>query len=140
MNPSLAESPEQGLRPMATRHLSVVGLLGPFRIHWAGLFHLEIWTSQVPEKPGASCPGEPRSAPVRDDGILSLLLASVYPTDCQPLAELLFGPSVSLWLGCTTWLPLTLWSSQKRPSLKAQASTLRANSGHHRSVTRKGYL
>ncbi|EFB13516.1 hypothetical protein PANDA_017389 [Ailuropoda melanoleuca] len=59
MNRSLAESPEQALSPMATRHLSVAGLLGLFRIHWAGLFHLEIWTSQVPEKPGASCPAEP---------------------------------------------------------------------------------
>lgn len=96
MNRSLAESPEQALSPMATRHLSVAGLLGLFRIHWAGLFHLEIWTSQVPEKPGASCPGEPRSAPVRDDGILALPLASVLPTDCQPLAELLLRASVSL--------------------------------------------
>lgn len=83
-------------------------------------------------------PSGPRSAPVRDDGILALPLASLYPADSQPLAELLLRVSVSLWLGYTEWLPLTLWGSQRRPSLKAQAPTLKANTGHHRSVTRKG--
>lgn len=82
-------------------------------------------------------PGGPRSAPVRDDGILTLPLASLGPTDSQPFVELLLGVSASLWPGCTTWLPLALWGFQRRPSPKAHASTLRANAGHHRSVTRK---
>lgn len=59
-NPSAAEGPKQELSPMVTRHLSVIGLLGPFRIHWAGLFHLEIWTSQVQERPDASWPWWPQ--------------------------------------------------------------------------------
>lgn len=57
-------------------------------------------------------PGGPRSAPVRDEGILALPLAFLGPTDSQPLAELLLGVSVSLWPGCTTWLPLALWGSK----------------------------
>jgi len=137
-NPSRAEGPEQGLSPMATRHLSVVALPGPFRTHRAGLFILRSGQARCRRGLMPPGPGDPGSTPVTDDGILALPLASGYPADSQPLAELLLRVSVSLRLECTTWLPLTLWSSQRRPSLKAQAPTLRADSGHHRSVTRKG--